>query len=100
MSGINKYQVLVAPHVSEKSSLLSEVSGQHTFKVDSRANKLMVKKAVESIFSVQVRSVRILNVKGKKKRTGRLEGVRSDWKKAVVRLEAGQDIDFLSVGGG
>ena len=88
-------QILVSPHISEKSALAAEMSGQHTFKVVLDANKLEVKHAVEKLFSVKVRSVRMIRMSGKNKRFGQRMGRRVDWKKAVVRLEDGHDIDFV-----
>jgi large subunit ribosomal protein L23 len=64
------------------------------FKVLADASKLEIKTAVQSLFNTKVQSVRVLNVKGKTKRTRYGIGRRSDWKKAYVRLEQGQDIDF------
>ncbi len=93
------YQVLLAPHVSEKSATAAETEGRHTFKVAKSATKLEVRKAVETIFDVNVRSVQIVNVRGKSKRFGQVEGKRSDWKKAIVRLGEGQDIDFMGIEG-
>ncbi len=92
------YQILLTPHVSEKSALASEMSGRHTFRVAADANKLEVRRAVEKLFDVNVKSVQMLNVKGKTKRFAAGTGKRSDWKKAVVRLAEGQDIDFMSIG--
>ncbi len=91
-------QILVSPHVSEKSTIAAEAINQHTFKVLVDANKLEVKQAVEKLFSVKVRSVRIVKMKGKNKRFSQRLGRRADWKKAFVCLEDGHDIDF--VGGG
>ena len=71
-------QILVAPHISEKSAHGAEYSGQHTFKVVADANKLEVKHAVEKLFSVKVRSVRMINTKGKSKRFSQRLGRRSD----------------------
>ena len=88
--------ILMAPIVSEKSALAAEDSNQFVFKVNKVATKLEVKKAVELMFDVEVDSVQVLNVKGKVKRFGQTLGKRSDWKKAYVRLKAGQDIDFAS----
>jgi large subunit ribosomal protein L23 len=88
--------ILLAPIVSEKSTLAAENSNQVVFKVKKVATKLEVKKAVELMFDVEVDSVQVLNVKGKVKRFGQTLGKRSDWKKAYVRLKAGQDIDFAS----
>ncbi|MFK7889474.1 MAG: 50S ribosomal protein L23 [Granulosicoccus sp.] len=93
------YQVIVAPHISEKSAIAAEMERRHTFRVAKDATKLEVRKAVEQIFDVNVRSVQIVNVRGKAKRFGQTEGKRSDWKKAVVRLAEGQDIDFTGIEG-
>lgn len=92
-------QILVSPHISEKSARGAEFSSQHTFKVVADANKLEVKHAVEKLFSVKVRSVRMINSKGKYKRFGQRLGRRSDWKKAMVRLADGHDIEFVGIGG-
>ncbi|WP_425356689.1 50S ribosomal protein L23 [methane-oxidizing endosymbiont of Gigantopelta aegis] len=88
--------VILAPIVSEKSSIAAEDNNQFVFRVEKSANKLQVKKAVELMFDVEVDSVRVLNVKGKVKRFGRTLGKRSDWKKAYVKLKAGHEIDFAS----
>ena len=87
-------KVLVAPHVSEKSTLAADKSGQHVFKVAADATKREIRKAVEQLFNVKVAAVRVLNIKGKKKRFGRLDGQRPTVRKAYVRLQAGHDIDF------
>lgn len=88
------YKIILGPVVSEKAAVLGEQSGQVVFKVARDAKKPEVKAAVEELFEVKVRDVRVLTVKGKTKRTRYGVGVRSDWKKAYVRLEQGQDIDF------
>jgi len=93
------YQVLLAPHVSEKTAVASEMEGRHTFRVARDATKIEVRKAVERLFEVNVKSVQIVNVHGKTKRFGATEGKRSDWKKAIVRLAEGQDIDFMGAEG-
>jgi large subunit ribosomal protein L23 len=67
---------------------------QVVFKIANNASKLEVKKAVEQLFEVKVEGVRLVNVKGKTRRTKAGLGQRSDWKKAYVRLAEGQDIDF------
>lgn len=91
------YQVLLAPHISEKTAMDAEMRGRHTFKVAADASKLEIRKAVEKLFSVQVRSVHVVNVNGKTKRFGQVEGKRSDWKKAIVKLAEGQDIDYVGL---
>ena len=88
------YQILLAPHVSEKGTLLADASNQHVFKVASDATRTEVKQAVEELFKVKVEKVRILNVKGKTKRFGGRLGKRSDMRKAYVTLSADNDIDF------
>lgn len=88
------YQVLLGPHISEKATLVADEEGQYVFKVDITSTKLEIRKAVEHLFQVGVQSVRTAVVKGKNKRTRHGMGKRSDWKKAYVSLEQGQEIDF------
>ena len=88
-------KVLVAPHVSEKSTMAAEANNTVVFKVAKDANKAEIKAAVEKLFEVEVEGVRTVNVKGKTKRHGLRSGKRSDWKKAYVVLKEGQDIDFV-----
>jgi large subunit ribosomal protein L23 len=88
------FKVLLGPHVTEKSAMPAGAATQVVFKVATDATKLEVKKAVEQLFDVQVDDVRVVNVKGKTRRTKNGLGRRSDWKKAYVRLAEGQDIDF------
>lgn len=94
---VKEYQlasILKAPIISEKSTNAAEADRRFVFKVQKQATKLQVKKVVELMFDVEVDSVQVLNVKGKKKRFGRTLGKRSDWKKAYVKLKPGNDIDF------
>lgn len=91
------YKILVAPQISEKSTLVSENGNQVVFKVALDANKLEIKHAIEKLFSVKVAQVRVLRMKGKVKRNRFGDVRRSDWKKAYVRLEQGHDIDFASM---
>jgi large subunit ribosomal protein L23 len=88
-------QILVAPRVTEKSTQVGEDSNQYVFQVVTDASKAEVKGAVEMLFDVNVESVRIVNVKGKTKAFRMRPGKRSDWKKAYVRVQEGQVIDFL-----
>jgi large subunit ribosomal protein L23 len=78
--------------VSEKATVLADAANQHVFKVAPDATRGEIKAAVEKFFEVQVSSVRVVNMKGKRKRFGRFEGRRNNWKKAYVTLAAGQDI--------
>jgi len=91
-------KVLLAPHVSEKSTLAAEQNNTVVFKVAKDATKAEIGAAVEKLFEVEVTGVRTVNVKGNTKRTGARIGRRSDWKKAYVTLKDGSEIDF--VGGG
>ena len=86
--------VVLAPIVSEKSTLVADKHDQVVFRVADAATKPEIKAAVELLFKVTVESVRVLNVKGKQKRFGRHMGKRRGWKKAYVCLAAGQEINF------
>jgi large subunit ribosomal protein L23 len=88
------FKVLLGPHITEKAASATGSATQVAFKVATDASKLEVKKAVEKLFEVKVEGVRVINVKGKTRRTKTGMGKRSDWKKAYVRLAEGQDIDF------
>ena len=87
-------QVLLAPRVTEKSTLLADKHRQFVFKVVKDATKPEVKQAVEKMFAVEVEAVRVINMKGKRKTFRQKRGRRADWKKAYVKLKAGFDIDF------
>lgn len=95
MSQERLMKVLLAPHVSEKASIVADQHRQVIFKVMPDANKHEVKKAVELMFKVVVEQVRMANVKGKVKRHGQRLGKRADWKKAYVSLAEGHDISFV-----
>ena len=91
-------QVLLAPVISEKSTMIGEKRNQYVFEVASDATKPEVKAAVELMFKTQVKSVSIVNVRGKEKRFGRFMGRRASWKKAYVALAEGQEITFAEGG--
>lgn len=95
LSAERLYQVILAPVVTEKATRLNE-SSQVTFKVPLDATKPEIRQAVEKLFSVNVEAVNTLVMKGKAKRFRGRKGQRSDWKKAVVRLQAGQTIDLTT----
>jgi len=90
------FQVLVGPHVSEKAAIIADANNQYVFKVAVDATKLEVRKSVEQLFKVKVDSVQTLKVKGKVKRNKFGFSAKPTWKKAYVRLEQGQEIDFAS----
>ena len=86
--------IIVSPRVSEKATMRADIDNQHVFSVLKDATKPEVKKAVELMFDVKVKSVRLMNVQGKLTRVGRTFGKRKDWKKAYVRLQEGFDINY------
>ncbi len=86
-------KVIEGPHVSEKAQSTHEYQ-QLILKVRKDANKIELKAAVEHLFNVRVRSVRVCNVKPKAKRFGQIEGRLKSWKKAYVTLEKGSEVDF------
>ena len=91
------FQVLVGPHVSEKAAIVADANNQYVFKVAINATKAEIKKSVEQLFKVKVDNVTTLRVKGKVKRNRFGYSTKPTWKKAYVRLEQGQDIDFATV---
>ena len=90
--------VLIAPHVSEKAARVSESGNQFVFRVRGDATRSHVKQAVELMFEVKVDAVQVLNQRGKSRRFGAIQGRRSGYKKAYVRLAAGQTIDLSGTG--
>jgi large subunit ribosomal protein L23 len=86
--------VVLAPVVSEKSTFVADKNRQYVFRVADHATKPEIKAAVELMFKTKVDSVTVLNVAGKQRRFGRTIGRRRNWKKAYVRLAAGQEINF------
>ncbi|WP_022699320.1 50S ribosomal protein L23 [Euryhalocaulis caribicus] len=95
MSNAKHYDTIVAPVVTEKATLLSE-ENKVVFEVPLTANKTEIKEAVEGLFKVRVAAVNTLRQKGKTKMFRRVEGRRSDMKKAIVTLEEGHSIDVTT----
>ena len=92
---MNIHQVIREPHITEKGSIQKEANNQITFKVARNANKIEIRRAVESLLKTKVVSVKTMNMQGKKRRLGRSVGKRPDWKKAVVTLAPGENIEFF-----
>jgi large subunit ribosomal protein L23 len=88
-------EVLIAPVVSEKSYRGIE-DGKYSFRVHQDAHKTQVRQAVEELFDVKVASVNIMKVQPKPKRRGLIRGTRPGWKKAVVKLKPGHEIQIFS----
>jgi large subunit ribosomal protein L23 len=87
------YDIIYAPIITEKSALLAN-ENKYAFKVDPKANKTQIKKAIESIFKVKVVSITTANSHPKKKRVGKYTGMTNKYKKAIVKLAEGQTIDL------
>jgi large subunit ribosomal protein L23 len=90
-------KVVLAPVVSEKSTMIGDKANQVVFRVSDAATKPEIKAAVELLFKVKVATVNVTNVKGKKKRFGRSMGRRRNWRKAYICLAPGQEINFASL---
>ncbi len=91
------YQVIRRPLITEKALTTRETEGSLVFEVAAAATKTEVKQAVETLFNVKVAAVRTANIEGKERRRGRFVGKLTDWKKAYVRLKAGEKVpDFAS----
>ncbi|MBY0499418.1 MAG: 50S ribosomal protein L23 [Nitrosomonas sp.] len=92
-------KIILAPHISEKSTYLGEKNNQTIFRVARDATKLEIKRAVELLWKeqkIEVEKVQTINVKGKQKRFGRFVGKRSDWKKAIVSIKNEQELNFTN----
>ncbi len=94
----SQYRLIKQPYITEKVMYMREMNNKVVFKVRGDVTKIELKKAVEKIFSVTVENVNTLNVKGKKKRQGLIQGQRSDWKKAIVTLKEGDSIEYFEGG--
>ena len=88
-------EIIKRPLITEKTSIQKELYNQLTFEVDRRANRIEIKRAIETVFNVRVSGVKTVQVTGKIKKRGRIVGKRRNWKKAIVRLMPGERIDFF-----
>ena len=88
------YDVLIRPYLTEKMTTLREKANQVAFIVRADANRIEVKRAVETALKVRVERVNIMNIQGKTKRMGRFVGKRPDWKKAIVTLKEGEKLEL------
>lgn len=92
---MNPYEIIRRPLITEKGTIQKEANNQLTFEVDRKANRVEIRHAVEKIFNVHVLRVRTMQMRGKVKRVGRTLGKRRDWKKAIVTLAGGENIEFF-----
>jgi large subunit ribosomal protein L23 len=88
------YKVIIRPRISEKATLAADKNKQFVFEILPDATKPQVKRAIEHLFNVKVKSVRVVNVLGKKRNFRQMEGRKNHFKKAYVALKDGYDIDF------
>ena len=95
MSHADIYSVLRKPIVTEKTTFQKEDDNQISFQVRSDANKIEIRRAVEKLLEVKVTSVNTMVYRGKSKRLGRTIGKRANWKKAVVTLAPGEEVEFF-----
>jgi large subunit ribosomal protein L23 len=89
------HHVIASPLITEKGTLVNEQGNQFVFRVRPEANKVEIRRAVETLFKVKVEKVRTLNYLGKQRRVGKSVGLRPRWKKAYVTLAEGQRIEFF-----
>ena len=89
------HEIIIRPLITEKTSIQKEMFNKVSFEVDRKANRIEIKKAVETVFNVRVASVKTMQITGKTKQRGRITGKRRDWKKAIVTLLPGERIDFF-----
>jgi len=94
---MNEVDVLLKPVLSERATEQQERYGKYTFVVNVDANKHHIARAITNLYGVEVTGVRTLNVRGKVKRRGNSIGRRSNWKKAIVDLKSGDNIDFFAM---
>jgi len=92
---VDIYQIIKEPHITEKANIQKGETNQVTFKVHRGANKIEIRQAVETLLKTKVLDVKTMNVRGKRRRMGRTMGRKPHWKKAIVRLAPGQNIEFF-----
>ncbi len=92
---MDKYEVIIKPLITEKATYLAQDRNAYCFQVNTKANKMEIKQAVEKIYSVKVTDVRTSNRKGKSRRRGYKMTKTSDWKKAIVVLQEDHAIDLF-----
>ena len=89
------HEIINQAIISEKGTIMRDEENRYIFRVHPSANKIEIKKAIETAFSVKVLDVKTMKMKGKTKRLGRFQGKRADWKKAIVKLKEGDSIDIF-----
>ena len=90
------HQILIRPIITERATVLTDRFNQFVFQVERKANKYQIRDAVESVYGVKVKKVATMIVPGKLKRRGSNTGKRPNWKKAIITLQQGENIDFFA----
>ena len=90
---LNPYKIILGPYLTEKT-MRASMFAQHAFKVSTKATKPEIKSAVEKIFNVKIKKVATVNILGKKKTFKNVPGMQSNWKKAIVTLDKGSEINL------
>lgn len=90
---MDMYYIIKRALLTEKSATAKDENNKYVFEVDPRANKIEITNAVERLFKVKVIDVHVMNMRGKKKRIGKIVGQKKDWKKAVITLAPGSRIE-------
>lgn len=94
MSAIDYRNILLRPHISEKSTKVAEAHNQYVFRVVKQANKKQIKYAIQKLFDVEVQAVQVVNTKPEVKKNARGVGIKKGFKKAYVSVKKGQEITF------
>jgi large subunit ribosomal protein L23 len=93
---VEAHQILIRPIITERATVLTERFNQFVFQVEKKANKYQIRNAVEAVYGVKVKKVATMVVPGKTKRRGATSGKRPNWKKAIITLQQGENIDFFA----
>jgi large subunit ribosomal protein L23 len=93
---VEAHQILIRPIITERVIVLMERFNQFVFQVEKKANKYQIRNAVETVYGVKVKKVATMVVPGKTKRRGATSGKRPNWKKAIITLQQGENIDFFA----
>ena len=89
---MDMYKIIIKPVYTERGTLIKEKENRYVFKVEPKATKHEIKQAIENLFKVDVVKVNTALFPGKKRRLGMHEGIRPDWKKAIIKIKKGQEI--------
>ena len=92
---MDSYKIIKGPIITEKATALKEQENKYVFMVDKKASKDQIRNAVEELFKVNVEDIKTMVIAGKLRRLGRYQGYKPDWKKAIIKLQQGQEIKIV-----